>query len=100
MHLVFPTAADWHFSSPSVDVDEDLVTGLTWDYVRCGITMKSGVAVLIQPPWILSRKDLEDFVECPKVAIAYQIDSASTEIYVSLPNRKATSKANIGYGPK
>ncbi|PSR74908.1 hypothetical protein PHLCEN_2v9442 [Hermanssonia centrifuga] len=64
IHLSFPQTKAWSFSSIAPDVDEDLVACVTWDRITEEKTVQSAVAVMIQPPWIASLKDLERFVAC------------------------------------
>ena len=68
MHLIFEDAHDWRFSEPEPDeVDGDLMQITTWDQVLGDVAIKTSLAVLVQPPWIASQRDLESFAQCTKV---------------------------------
>lgn len=67
MHVAFPETTEWGFSEPFDDVDDHFFRGMTWHLVDNGILVESTVAVLVQPPWIVSYQDLEHFVSCNEV---------------------------------
>ena len=68
MHLLFPQVKEWGFGQPVADEqDPDLMTAVTWNRICNGKVDQTTLAVLIQPPWILSAADLESFVRCCRV---------------------------------
>ncbi|KAH9951323.1 hypothetical protein B0H21DRAFT_718505 [Amylocystis lapponica] len=70
MHLVFSESDDWAFSEDKrIDIDDQLIRHLIWGPaasvpIPVADFPKPTVSVVIQPPWILSPKDFELFVEC------------------------------------
>ncbi|OBZ77091.1 hypothetical protein A0H81_03779 [Grifola frondosa] len=74
LHLVLPETRRWSFDlDKKDDVDEELLRHVTWRFKTTLIqsvedTWRSSLTVIIQPPWILSRKELELFVSCSVLA--------------------------------
>jgi hypothetical protein len=73
MHLMYPDTIDWRIYPEDVrnDPDPDLLRLYTWSSpcppdCDCGET-PTAVVVAVQPSWILSDKDFDDFVNCDTV---------------------------------
>lgn len=70
MHLLFPITADYSFDSENrMEVDEEIFRHITWSPTATMTPSvdKQSITVVIQPPWILSPKDLELFATCRSV---------------------------------
>ena len=71
MHNIFPRAEDWSFSPVRSDVDEDIFQSYIWSPTATTTNATGGpgsVSVFVQPPWILSPKDLQSFSRCDTVS--------------------------------
>ncbi|KAH9934790.1 uncharacterized protein B0H18DRAFT_487913 [Fomitopsis serialis] len=67
MHALFPQSDDWTFSHVNPDIDEEIFQSYIWSSTATASSPTGGpgsVMVFVQPPWILSTKDLESFVSC------------------------------------
>ncbi|KAI0928796.1 hypothetical protein AcW2_004685 [Taiwanofungus camphoratus] len=67
MHLLFPITANYSFDSENrMEVDEEIFRHITWSPTATVTPSvdKQSITVVIQPPWILSPKDLELFATC------------------------------------
>jgi hypothetical protein len=76
MHLIHPDTSDWvvDFESPRHDPDAELMSVRTWTSMCppgccCGKS-RTAVVIAVLPSWIISPKELEDFVACNSVRIA------------------------------
>ncbi|KZT68991.1 hypothetical protein DAEQUDRAFT_670205 [Daedalea quercina L-15889] len=79
MHNVFPQTEDWSFSSIRADVDEDIFQSYIWSPTATTANAMGGpgsVTVFVQPPWILSQKDLESFAYCDIIECMNEDDRA------------------------
>jgi hypothetical protein len=74
MHLSFPETLEWRFETDERDdVDNDIFKYCLWtlpnnDPIPNPEILKRGVVMAYQPPWILSPKDMEAFVNCRTVS--------------------------------
>lgn len=71
MHNIFPQTEDWSFSPVRSDVDEDIFQSYIWSPTATTTNATGGpgsVSVFVQPPWILSPKDLHAFSRCDTVS--------------------------------
>ncbi|KAI0341686.1 hypothetical protein BDW22DRAFT_259794 [Trametopsis cervina] len=68
LHLVFPHTQEWSFSPVMADADDDIVSCVTWDRRNPDRSVDSAVAVMMQPPWIVSAADLDSFVNCTRLS--------------------------------
>jgi hypothetical protein len=74
MHLSFPETLEWRFETDNQeDVDADIFDYCLWTLPNSDPTpdpeiQKRGVVIAFQPPWILSTKDIEAFVNCNTVS--------------------------------
>lgn len=71
MHNIFPQTEDWSFSPVRSDVDEDIFESYIWSPTATTVNATGGpgsVSVFVQPPWILSPKDLQAFARCDAVS--------------------------------
>lgn len=66
-HLSLPLTTDWSFNQMTLEdyMDSHLLRWFAWSRVfHDGRMTQSALAVFVQPPWILSQKDLELFASC------------------------------------
>lgn len=73
LHLAFPHTQEWSFSPVMADPDDDIVACATWDRRNPDRSVDTAVAVMIQPPWIVSAADLQAFVNCRRVCTSFPI---------------------------
>ncbi|THH18141.1 hypothetical protein EW146_g2779 [Bondarzewia mesenterica] len=69
MHLVYAESRPWCMTKEKGDIDDDILRCFTWSRPppRTDIRGEPGmtsVVLVVQPPWVLSDRDLERFVEC------------------------------------
>ncbi|OBZ75734.1 hypothetical protein A0H81_04415 [Grifola frondosa] len=70
VHLVFPETKLWNLDlHRRDDIDEDLIRHFTWCPKPSLITSvedtwKPSMTIFVQPPWIVSPKELELFITC------------------------------------
>jgi hypothetical protein len=66
MHLVYPETQNWKFVHNDVlDIDKDIFDHFQWkDWAQ---PQSTRLVVVVQPPWILSPQDLQNFQNCELV---------------------------------
>jgi hypothetical protein len=71
---VYSNTDNWKFTlQEEDDIDDRIFKQYLWttkDFPKTLITEQS-VVLVIQPPWILSAKDLHNFAECRTVSFAF-----------------------------
>ncbi|KIM85232.1 hypothetical protein PILCRDRAFT_817232 [Piloderma croceum F 1598] len=63
MHLVYPETKNWKFvHNDVIDIDKDIFDHFQWK--DRNDPQNSRLVVVVQPPWILSPQDVQNFQEC------------------------------------
>jgi len=66
MHLVYPETRSWSFILQNGDADADILRHFTWSAAGG----RTSMVAIVQPPWILSMRDMERFAEFNEVGFA------------------------------
>lgn len=64
VHLLYPETQPWSFASDADDPDHTIFKCITWSQLvdhDDGRHCRSAMSIFIQPPWVLSVRDLESF---------------------------------------
>jgi hypothetical protein len=85
LHLSLPETCDWAFrpaAQSHIELDPELFSYYTWsprtvpsDYSIAKAVERKRMLVAIQPPWILTLRDLEQFAEsrCVGVSLSFHL---------------------------
>ncbi|KAG2132491.1 uncharacterized protein EDB93DRAFT_1093800 [Suillus bovinus] len=83
VHLLYPETKAWSFASDADDTDHALLKCITWsqlvdydDERHC----RNAMSIFIQPPWILSDRDLDLFCKRQSVGTANSIEGFAANV--------------------
>jgi hypothetical protein len=74
LNILYTNTDDWKFKSQlQEDIDDQILQHFLWttDNLSNQSISEQSVVVVVQPPWILSFRDLEEFAECHSVRSDY-----------------------------
>ncbi|KAG1731905.1 hypothetical protein EDB19DRAFT_1912290 [Suillus lakei] len=93
VHLLYPETKTWSFASDADDPDHSIFKCITWsqlvdhdDERHC----RSAMSIFIQPPWVLSSRDLELFCKRQSVWAASNIEAFAANVYHQFSGSSST----------
>jgi hypothetical protein len=77
VHLLFPQTSHWHLLADNKDEpDPELFQYFTWSahpvYAKAYDGPENAVVIAVQPPWVLTSQDLQNFVNYDSVSTLVQ----------------------------
>lgn len=78
------------------DADDDIVSCVTWDRRNPDRSVDSAVAVMMQPPWIVSAADLDSFVNCTRVRTKRSESNSMANRYLVVSSKRKHHRRRNG----